>query len=35
LTVGNDGRFLIPLSVEQSDTHPITLLVNWQVGLKK
>jgi Tol biopolymer transport system component/predicted Ser/Thr protein kinase len=33
--VGNDGRFLIPVSVEQSGAHPITVVLNWQAGLKK
>ncbi len=33
--VGNDGRFLIPVSVEQSGTTPITVVLNWQGGLKK
>ena len=33
--VGKDGRFLIPVPVEQSATTPITVVVNWQAGLRK
>jgi hypothetical protein len=33
--VGKDGRFLIPVPVEQSGTTPITVVVNWQAGLRK
>jgi hypothetical protein len=33
--VANDGRFLIPVPVEQTATTPITVVVNWQAGLKK
>ena len=32
--VGKDGRFLIPVQ-EQGSAAPITLVVNWQAGLKK
>jgi eukaryotic-like serine/threonine-protein kinase len=32
--VGKDGRFLIPVQ-EQGSTLPMTLVVNWQAGLKK
>lgn len=33
--VSNDGRFLIPVPVDQGATTPITVVVNWQAGLKK
>jgi Tol biopolymer transport system component len=33
--VGKDGRFLIPVSVEQSGAQPITVVLNWQAGLRK
>jgi Tol biopolymer transport system component len=33
--VGKDGRFLIPVPVEQSGATPITVVVNWQAGLRK
>jgi eukaryotic-like serine/threonine-protein kinase len=33
--VGKDGRFLIPVSVEQRGTTPITVVVNWPGALKK
>jgi Tol biopolymer transport system component/predicted Ser/Thr protein kinase len=33
--VSKDGSFLIPVSAEQSATTPITVVLNWQVGLKK
>jgi Tol biopolymer transport system component len=33
--VGKDGRFLIPVPVEQSGTSPITMVINWTAGLKK
>lgn len=33
--VSKDGRFLIPTQIEQSGSAPITVVVNWTVGLKK
>jgi Tol biopolymer transport system component len=33
--VSKDGRFLIPARVDQPSTVPITVMVNWQAGLKK
>ncbi len=33
--VTKDGRFLIPVQVEQTSKAPITVVVNWQAGLKK
>jgi hypothetical protein len=33
--VGKDGRFLIPTQIEQSSSAPMTIVVNWQAGLKK
>jgi len=33
--VGADGRFLIATPVEQSATVPMTVVLNWQAGLKK
>ena len=33
--VGKDGRFLIPLPVEQTAGVPMTVVVNWTAGLKK
>jgi Tol biopolymer transport system component len=33
--VSKDGRFLIPVSTEQSASAPMTVVVNWQAGLKK
>jgi len=33
--VSKDGRFLIPAAVGQSANVPITVVLNWQVGLKK
>ena len=33
--VTKDGRFLIPVQVEQTVNAPITVVVNWQAGLKK
>jgi serine/threonine protein kinase/Tol biopolymer transport system component len=33
--VSTDGRFLIPVQVEQTAKVPITVVVNWQAGLKK
>ena len=34
--VGKDGRFLIQVPVEGAATNvPLTVVVNWQAGLKK
>ena len=34
--VNKDGRFLIQVPVEQARTNvPLTVVVNWQAGLKK
>jgi len=33
--VSNDGRFLIPVQLEQSANAPMTVVVNWPAGLKK
>jgi hypothetical protein len=33
--VGKDGRFLIPIQAEQTANTPMTVVVNWQAGLKK
>jgi hypothetical protein len=33
--VSADGRFLIASPVEQSATVPMTVVLNWQAGLKK
>jgi serine/threonine-protein kinase len=33
--VSKEGRFLIPTLVEQAATVPMTVVVNWQAGLKK
>jgi eukaryotic-like serine/threonine-protein kinase len=33
--VTKDGRFLVPVPVEQTATVPMTVVVNWQAGLKK
>jgi len=33
--LGKDGRFLIPVQVEQSAAVPMTVVVNWQAALKK
>ena len=33
--VSNDGRFLIPMNMDQSAQPPITLIVNWLAGVKK
>jgi len=33
--VSKDGRFLIPVQVEQSAAVPMTVVVNWQAALKK
>jgi Tol biopolymer transport system component/predicted Ser/Thr protein kinase len=33
--VSRDGRFLVPVQIEQSANAPMTVVVNWQAGLKK
>jgi eukaryotic-like serine/threonine-protein kinase len=33
--VSKDGRFLIPVQLEQSANTPMTVVVNWTAGLKK
>jgi len=33
--VSKDGRFLIPMPLQQSANAPITIVVNWIAGLKK
>jgi Tol biopolymer transport system component len=33
--VSKDGRFLFPVWIEQSEAHPITVVVNWQASLRK
>jgi serine/threonine protein kinase len=33
--VSKDGRFLIPVLTEQSASAPMTVVLNWQAGLKK
>lgn len=33
--VGKDGRFLIPIQAEQTANAPMTVVVNWQAGLKR
>ena len=33
--VTRDGRFLIPVQVEQPAKTPITVVVNWQAGLQR
>jgi Tol biopolymer transport system component/predicted Ser/Thr protein kinase len=33
--VSKDGRFLIPIRLEQAASEPMTVVVNWQAGLKK
>lgn len=33
--VSKDGRFLMPVPVQQGTTTPITVIVNWTAGLKK
>ena len=33
--VSNDGRFLMPVSVQQGLSIPITVIVNWTEGMKK
>ena len=33
--VGKDGRFLIPVLAEQAAAPPMTVVANWQAGLKK
>ena len=33
--VTKDGRFLVPVQVDQTMNVPIIVVVNWQAGLKK
>ncbi|HEV2198456.1 MAG TPA: protein kinase [Bryobacteraceae bacterium] len=33
--VSKDGRFLIPIPAEQTANAPMTVVINWQAGLKK
>jgi len=33
--VSKDGRFLIPIRLDQAASEPMTVVVNWQAGLKK
>jgi Tol biopolymer transport system component/predicted Ser/Thr protein kinase len=33
--VGKDGRFLVPVQIEQAASAPMTVVVNWTAGLKK
>ena len=33
--VGKDGRFLIPVRLEQSASAPMTVVINWTAALKK
>jgi hypothetical protein len=33
--VSKDGKFLIPAQVESASTVPMTVVVNWQAGLKR
>jgi serine/threonine-protein kinase len=33
--VSKDGRFLIPTILEQSANAPMTVVLNWQAGMKK
>jgi hypothetical protein len=33
--VTKDGRFLVPVQVDQTLNVPIIVVVNWQTGLKK
>jgi serine/threonine protein kinase len=33
--VSKDGRFLIPIAVRAPENTPMTVVLNWQVGLKK
>jgi eukaryotic-like serine/threonine-protein kinase len=33
--ISKDGRFLIPSEVGQSAASPMTVVLNWQAGLKK
>ena len=33
--VSKDGKFLIPSQVESAATVPMTVVVNWQAGLKR
>jgi hypothetical protein len=34
-TVNKDDRFLIPVTVAESSNAPMTVVLNWQAGLKK
>ena len=33
--VGKDGRFLIPMQIEETERTAITVVINWQAKLKK
>jgi hypothetical protein len=33
--VSKDGRFLIPLQVQQAASAPMNVVINWMAGLKK
>jgi hypothetical protein len=33
--VSKDGRFLIPVQVEQAASAPMNVVVNWTAGLKR
>jgi hypothetical protein len=33
--VSKDGRFLVPVVVDQTANVPMTVVVNWPAGLKK
>ena len=33
--VSKDGRFLIPVESQESASPPLTVVLNWQAGLKK
>jgi hypothetical protein len=33
--VSKDGKFLIPSQVQSAATVPMTVVVNWQAGLKR
>jgi hypothetical protein len=33
--VSKDDRFLIPVTVAESSNAPMTVVLNWQAGLKK
>ena len=33
--VSKDGRFLMPVPIEQSGVVPITVVVNWNAGMKR